>query len=761
MARADNEKDVQKILERAGYWNNPEVWKFYGGKENNFATIGNQQSSADTALVEKIINSVDAVLIRECLRRNIDPEGEDAPQTLEDATEEFFNVKRGSLANLNSRERTKLAENIILVATGKKTNPSYSIIDKGEGQTPSKMPNTFLSLTESNKMRIPFVQGKFNMGSTGSLQFCGDQNIQLIISRKDPKINVENDETSNLWGFTVIRREDPSENMKSSTFKYLAVNNEILTFEADSLPLLPGNYPEPYENPLKWGTFIKLYEYQLKSYKTLITFNLSYRLSLLLPTLALPVLLYERRPGYKGNTYNSTLAGLNVRLDEDRNENIEEGFPSSDILNVNGQEMKVQVYLFKRDSRVENYKKNEGIIFTVNGQAHGFISKTFFKRNKVGMSYLADSILVLVDCSKLDGRAREDLFMNSRDRLRSGELKSSIERELEHLIKEHPGLRELKEKRRREDIGDNLKDSKPLADVIEKVIKKSPGLYSLLVTGERINNPFNLMDTGTNDKFEGKFFPTYFQLIKEFTAEKPKHCPIDQKFRIKFETNAENNYFTRDIDNGESKISCKNGPMKNSHFKLWNGIANLNCQLPENIEVGDLIEFSVKVNDVSRLDPFSTKFYVKVDSKAEKQSGAAGKRIKPPGKNGNKRKKQSKLALPKIVEIYKNEWEKYGFKKDTALSVQDSGEDGYDFYINMDNAYLLAELKSRTKTEPEILKSQYQYGLVLIALSLIKSFENDEKIEEGSIPDEVNKISAALAPMILPMISALGELEKS
>ena len=48
---------------------------------------------------------------------------------------------------------------------------SYSVFDFGEGQTPRKMPSTFLSISEKNKIKIPFVQGQFNMGSTGVLRF--------------------------------------------------------------------------------------------------------------------------------------------------------------------------------------------------------------------------------------------------------------------------------------------------------------------------------------------------------------------------------------------------------------------------------------------------------------------------------------------------------------------------------------------------------------------------------------------------------------
>lgn len=44
----------------------------------------------------------------------------------------------------------------------------------------------------------------------------------------------------------------------------------------------------------------------------------------------------------------------------------------------------------------------------------------FFRRKNVGLSYLSDSILVVVDCSRFSGRAREDLFMNSREAERRG-----------------------------------------------------------------------------------------------------------------------------------------------------------------------------------------------------------------------------------------------------------------------------------------------------------------------------------------------------
>lgn len=759
LVQADSEKEVITILNRLGVWKNPKNWKYYGDKENNFSIIGNQQSSADTALVEKIVNSVDAVLMRECLRQNIDPESPEAPQSVDLAAENFFNIKKGKLANLNPAKRTEIAENICLVATGKKTRPCYSIIDKGEGQSPSRMPNTFLSLNDSNKLRIPFVQGKFNMGSTGALQFCGENNIQLLISKRDTQISSNEDD--DLWSFTIIKREPPTENMKSSTFKYLVNDtDEILTFKSKSLPLLPGDFPKAYEKPLESGTFIKLYDYDLQSYKTVINLNLNYRLAILLPSLALPVRLYERRIGYNANSYESTLSGLTVRLVEDKSKNMEKNFPSSNIITINGQVMTVQIYVFNKDASVKNYKKNEGIIFTINGQSHGNIPKSFFKRKSVGMSYLADSIFIIADCSNFNRKTTENLFMNSRDRLRNNDIKKEIEKELELLVKNHRGLRELREKRRREEIGEKLEDSKPLKDIIEDVIKKSPSLNSLFLTGNRINNPFNLVDVGTAPEFEGKEFPTYFKLIKEFNETKPKKCAINNKFRLKFETDAQNDYFSRDTFPGNFEIECLGRKIDGHSLNLWNGIANLTCSLPEEIEVGDVLHYMVKVSDEYNLDPLVNNFYTLIEHGSVQSKGNNGKRILPPGRKGKDRKLPETLGMPEITEIYKDDWGDI-YNHESALSVTDTGEGTYDFYINMDNLYLLTELKSKSKAVPEILKSQYKFGMVLIGLSLLNSFEKENhKDSDGiDIENEVSKVSKAIAPMLLPMISALGELE--
>ncbi len=766
LAQAETELEVMELLEKQGYWNDEKSWRDYGDNENNFSTIGNQQSNADAALVEKIINSVDAVLLRECLERNIKPDSLDAPKNLQEALHKFFDIYDGRLTNLDSRLRTKLADNIQLVATGDKLNPSYTIIDKGEGQSPDNFPSTFLSLNGSNKLRIPFVQGKFNMGATGSLQFCGKQNLQLIVSKRDPKIaELESDDSSNkLWGFTLVRRVDPFSNIRSSTFKYLAPNNEVLKFEANSLPLLPGDYPNPYGNPFEWGTFVKMYNYQLKGLRTVITLDLYYKLSLLLPNIALPIMMLERRKGYTAHSYSSTMPGLSVRLEEDKRENVELGFPSSGEILAGGQKLKVLTYAFKKDQS-EKYAPREGIIFTVNGQAHGFIPRIFFERKNVGMAYLKDSILVILDCTDFNGRTREDLFMNSRDRLREGELKEEIENQLEDLVRNHQGLKELRERRRRDEIENALQDSKPLAEIINNIIKNSPTLSQLFIHGSRIKNPFELLSTLSKTKYNGKRYPTFFKLDKEYPSDKPKICHVNKRFRIQFETDAENDYLDRYSDPGEFNLYINDKEIKDYSLNLWNGLASLNVGLPSNIKIGDSILFNSEIRDRSRVEPFLNRFYVKIIDPDFSTGGRIGTRRNPSGDDGEeKRKNPSLLALPNVIECRITD-ELYRFKEDPegSLSVVDVGDGTYDFYINMDNVFLKTEQKGLYQEDNKILEARFKYGLVLIGLSILDAYhrekEKEDSDEKDSIYDRIYFFSKAISPVLLPMISDLGELE--
>jgi hypothetical protein len=56
LLNADTEEEVVKILTEAGYWNDPKVWRYYGDKPRNWATVGGQQSKPDHALSMALVS---------------------------------------------------------------------------------------------------------------------------------------------------------------------------------------------------------------------------------------------------------------------------------------------------------------------------------------------------------------------------------------------------------------------------------------------------------------------------------------------------------------------------------------------------------------------------------------------------------------------------------------------------------------------------------------------------------------------------------
>jgi hypothetical protein len=823
LMKADSETEVIALLKESEIWDNKDLWRFYGDYENNYNTIGNQQGRPDAALVEKVVNAVDARLMNECLVRGIDPEGPKAPKSIRQAVAMFFDETynpdsphAGQVKNWTNDKRTETARSLTLSATGASPtngNPCVTISDSGEGQTPERMPDTFLSLTKSNKLRIPFVQGKFNMGGTGVFEFCGPNGLQLIVTRRNPAIPMGKfaHASDTQWGYTIVRRENAGDGpVRNSVYTYLAPvgaamhpgQGGVLRFTSDTMPIFPQGR-NAYAREAQWGTLIKLYEYAATGFRSNIirsTPSLLSRMDLLLPDVALPVRLYECRPSYKGHegSFENNLTGLGVRLEDDRGNNLEDGFPSSCPISALGEQMTANIYAFKK-GKAETYRKHEGIIFTQNGQTHGHLTPEFFTRKAVGLSYLSDSVLVMVDCSRFTGRAREILFMNSRDRLRSGELKAEIEHALEEMLKQHQGLRELKERRRREQTEAKLADSKPLEDILEALLKKSPTLANLFLRGLRASNPFKSNKVREEEEeekpFNGKRFPTFFKFKgKDYGQEIVRETAINLRSRIVFETDAENEYFSRAAETGEFSLFLVNGdhrvPVANYVGpNLQNGIATLSVQLPLNCQVDDTLKFVALVTDSSRLEPFENRFAVKVRPAAEPSGTTAPRRKPPSGEKGDDRETAGGIALPNIVEVYEKDWDKHNphFDKYTALRIKsvgtdENGQNGdskpvFDFYVNMDNIYLNSEIKPAHR-EAKVVRARFTYGMVLLGLAIIQQTEaerakvatkqTDEEVEEEDRDDEaeanielrVAGFTQAVAPVLLPMIESLGDLDE-
>src|SRR5260370_11674591 len=629
----EDEAEVDELLNALGYaLSNESVWKPLGDMENNFSTVGNQHAEATGAFVEKVINGIDALLMAECFKHGIGSDGTEEPRTMSGAVGRLYGMKDGRLDSLDPNQLTALAERIYVVATGGKTSPWYLIVDSGEGQTPNRFPDTFLSLNRSNKMRIRFVEGRLKSGGSAVLQFCGDKNMQLIVSRRHPDARIlDGDNSKNLWGFTIVRRRRPQHGEKVSTYVYLAPGGDVPRFAADVIDVLPQRRssirPEPYTGSLQYGTCVKLYNYRWRA-RSLATTEMRYELERYLHAPCLPFRLTETRD-YKANYYSTTISGVWASIgaghdSDSENIKVESGFPAYAELDLHHVgHLPYRIVVFKQDVSPRHIP--HGVFFTMNGQVHGELPADFIARS-LKYDYLRDHLLVSIDCTAMDDAVREDFFLASRDRIRKNETYEILLDKVREALRDHPGLRELNALRRKRDIERAITDESETAKVFNEVFRTDPALSALFSLGDGLVTsvgPANIAP------FTPRKFPTYFRLTKMPPGVIFKACPINRTCRIEFETDADNDYFTR-ADSPGTLVPSPGNLIE--HSSLWNGRFVAQFSLPWNASPGERVPVEVKIEDVEsvrRGGPFLNTLTLIAQEEADPKPGG-----KPRSNNG-------------------------------------------------------------------------------------------------------------------------------
>jgi hypothetical protein len=90
LLEAEDEEGVLAALERRGLLKGDVRWRYLGNMPNNESLVQAQQSNSTAALVEKFTNAADAILLRQCKARGIDPRGTESPKSMSGAVEMFF-----------------------------------------------------------------------------------------------------------------------------------------------------------------------------------------------------------------------------------------------------------------------------------------------------------------------------------------------------------------------------------------------------------------------------------------------------------------------------------------------------------------------------------------------------------------------------------------------------------------------------------------------------------------------------------------------
>jgi hypothetical protein len=719
LLKAENEPEVLEILKSRGLLSDPTRWRYLGNMPNNQSIVQAQQSNAAAALVEKVTNGIDAILLRYCKAQGIDPRGLLAPKTMAKAVEAFL----GDLSEKESKEIRQLAEDyLVLYATGSKARPSLSLYDAGEGQLAKDFPSTFCSLiygsdNGSYKGAIPFVQGRFNMGSTGVLPFCSEERkLQLIVSRVPEDVARS---TDHEWAFTVFCFFHSNQN---PAWKYLVGQDaQVQTAGIDPLALLPranarsGEVVLPRERAVDSGTLIKMYDY--KAPRSNVCGELFKKVEDYLLRPALPLRIIECRFEYKANVMGVTVWDrLGAWAEKKLEDGFEEGARISMTLST-GETIPAEVRVFKaiKGATDDDDLPQTGLRALINGQSHAKRDSEFFRTKAVDKEHIAGSMLVTIDCTELGQESRNALFMSNRETFRDDPLLQDLFKKLQKELRDHEGLIALNNKRYEEKIANAVDDEEGIS-ALEELLATDPHLADLFGSmnpGKVAAKTANAGKGGKVDEavepFEGKDFPTFFARADGSTTANIE-IPFGDQARVSFRTDVKNNYLTR--RKHPAKIEITGGVTPSRH--LFNGRLTFTFAADKEKPEGTTFTTEVTITDNAGSGPFKLIINASIVAPraTDDDDDSTEKKEK---KDRNPPKADAGPSRPDIREVDNG-------PDAPPLTIERVPATGRLQLVLNKGSKLLTDAKAmRPKEESAAVEFVFKYGLALTAMGLLDS----------------------------------------
>ena len=598
LLEAVSSEEMASLIDNEVFFNRENCkWVPYGGRELNAPQIEGQMKSSSNALVEKITNSTDALLMRRCYEvEGVPPSSGDPrlPKTLSEAITKYF----GSEEEINKNRSAWARQHLVVLAEGDKKRPTITVIDRGEGQTPSRIQDTIVGLSESIKEKINFVFGKYHQGGSAAIRFAGGKSkcYQLVLSRRAESIADKKEENS--WGFTLVRR---------------SYKNRVPYYEYCT-ETTGDTFSFPYDEPIKIdgldiefidGCLIRLYDYYLDNPSN-ITFgfhSLAFDFDQKLQKPPLPIFLQDKR-GWKGDT-KYTIAGLLRRIEDNKNIICDDITLPAGLGEVGTRNIRcIRLRHISDADGVKSYKElNQKIFYLENGLALGYETESFV-RTDCQLPALAPYLLCYIDMSDIPVELA-NIFHSGREELARTEdyhtLRDRLKKFFENEIFEKWD-REYQEK----SLASSNEDNKELDKLIEKAIVDDPELKELLGIGEEIKIPKGKEED--KEKYVGEEHPKMFELV----GSQPKEVDKSSYALISFRTEAEDKLFTRKKGRYYIDWSKDSTTLDVVVRSMNKGVVSLRVDCRENAKVGDLDKITFTLLDSEKVKKFEQTVTFKV-----------------------------------------------------------------------------------------------------------------------------------------------------
>ena len=747
---AESEDAVVSVLNSSSLLTDQNRWRYLGNMVNNQSIVQAQQSSATAALVEKITNGLDAILLKYCKAEGIDPRSANAPENMSDAVDRYF-------GEIDDKDIRKVAEeNLILYATGSKARPCLSLYDAGEGQLAENFPKTFCSLISgtadgSYKGAIPFVQGRFNMGGTGVLPFCSDKyKLQLIVSRVPPEVAKSE---KHEWAYTLLcffaSKQAPS-------WRYLVgADGKILTAGLAPLGLVPkrsaksGEICPPRERAVPSGTLIKMYDY--KAPKSNVCGELFRKVADYLLNPPLPLRIIECRSDYRAN-----VMGVNVWSRFDRwvtQKRLEEGFEEGASISIKlstGEIIPAEVRVFKEDKDAgdDQDQPQTGLRALINGQSHASRDAQFFRTKAVNKEHIAGSMLVTLDCSDLGQDSRNNLFMSNRETFREDPLLKELFDKLQKELAGHEGLSQLDLKRYEEKIKNAIDDEEGIS-ALEELLSTDPDLADLFGTKKVGKVAAKTSTNGAGGKipgepvpYKGFEFPTFIYRSDKSTVAL-LNVPAGEVGHAGFKTDVKNNYFSRHKHRGQYTITGDFEPT----LHLFNGRLSFRYAVNKSTSPGTQLVSEVVITDKMGSGPFKLTLGITVLpalEPVEPDEPRAPRPPKPP-------KVEAGPSRPDIKEMDEGPDAK-------PLRIEKiPNTERLQLILNTTSRQMADAKTMRPKSEEPAVEFVFKYGLALTAMGLLDAAKKSDEwqSDDSRCRQRIEESAKGIARVIVPLCLSL------
>ena len=775
LIKAESEDEVQKIIDKNREMSDSDNWYPLDGRETSFNIVTNQATTGGKAATELMTNMVDAILTKQAYLNKIDPKAktDDVPKTMYEAVDQLVsNLHGGQLVNANEQWLQEYStENLIIGIESSWTKPCLTFADNGEGQNPDSFEKTFLSLSEKNKKDIPFVQGKFNMGSSGVLNFCGKKWFKLIISRRY--------DLNGQWGWTLMRRR-PGDGNSVPVPEYFKINKEIPAFNADYLYPLSKKGGSSFNGFfLRSGTIIKLYDYVLGSnFKGVRNVRNAFNENLV--ETILPFKIYDmrynsspKRPEGIDAQYFYGMDYTLLRSKKNKESEDEEFYSTTDEKNkitvdiINDPELgKIHITAIPLDELPVWLKQSGNRIFhSVNGQVQFKETRGFLTR--CGYPALKDRVVIIVDASQLFFKTHNDIWKGDREHLLETATGDIYKLLIKEAIEKSDALKELHNKIAEEALKKTTQ--KGSADLFQKLVDTDPTLANLLDNRDPSITILNTTKTDENE-YEGKFSPTFLELEGKF-RDKIIEIPVNKGRPISAKTDAVNDYLHRADSTGYIHISEDSiGKYFRTRGHLRNGRLTVYFTPNPNsgLTAGMRFSFMLGLNDPEMPAPKEQPITIVITERNDEPKKPHKEKKDDPKKESKPPSKDlptHKLLTKDGRHIFGEETEKWSedFNELDGGTVLDLGDQGSIYKINYDNAYHLKyRIAKNSDAEKDTLSQKYILGMRLLMFGFERALRDKKNAESGSVADFEDSFrtmaAKGAATTILSLIEGLAKV---